>query len=92
MDFIFNNPGKNAFNVGSGIGISVLDVINAFEKINNIKVNYSIGARRSGDIEQIYANGNLVKVQLGWEARETLEQAMKSAWYWEKHKKNRNTL
>jgi UDP-glucose 4-epimerase len=92
MDFIFNNPGKNAFNVGSGIGISVLDVINAFEKINNIKVNYSIGARRSGDIEQIYANGNLVKMQLGWEARETLEQAMKSAWYWEKHKKNRNTL
>jgi UDP-glucose 4-epimerase len=86
MNFVLNKPGKHAFNVGTGIGVSVLDAIKAFEKANNLKVNYSIGPRRSGDIEKIYANGSLVKAKLGWEAKETLEQAMKSAWGWEKGK------
>ena len=86
MDFLIKNPGKHAFNVGTGIGISVLDAIKSFEKTNNLTINYSIGPRRSGDIEQIYANGSLVKTKLGWEAKETLEQAMKSAWEWEKQK------
>jgi len=86
MDFLINNPGKHAFNVGTGIGVSVLDAVKAFEKTNNLSINYSIGPRRDGDIEQIYANGSLVKAKLGWEAKETLEQAMKSAWDWEKLK------
>ncbi|MDA7728946.1 UDP-glucose 4-epimerase GalE [Flavobacteriales bacterium] len=86
MNFLINNPGKYAFNVGTGIGISVLDAVKAFEKANNLKINFSIGPRRSGDIEQIYANGSFVKNKLGWEAKETLEQAMKSAWEWEKLK------
>ena len=86
MDFLINNPGKHAFNVGTGIGVSVLDAVKAFEKTNNLTINYSIGPRRNGDIEQIYANGSLVKEKLSWEAKETLEQAMKSAWEWEKRK------
>jgi UDP-glucose 4-epimerase len=86
MDFLINNPGKHAFNVGTGIGVSVLDAIKAFEKTNNLSINYSIGPRRDGDIEQIYANGSLVKAKLGWEAKESLEKAMKSAWDWEKLK------
>ena len=86
MDFIINNPGKHAFNVGTGIGVSVLDAVKAFEKTNNLSINYFIGPRRDGDIEQIYANGSLVKAKLGWEAKESLEQAMKSAWQWEKQK------
>ena len=86
MDFLIKNPGKHAFNVGTGIGISVLDAVKAFEKTNNLKINYSIGPRRNGDIEQIYANGNLVKNKLGWEPIESLEQAMKSAWDWENKK------
>jgi UDP-glucose 4-epimerase len=87
MDFLIKKPGKHAFNVGSGVGVSVLDAVKAFEKVNNLKINYSIGPRRSGDIEKIYANGNLVKTKLGWEPIESLEQAMKSAWDWEKQKK-----
>ena len=67
-----------------------MDAIKAFEKTNNLTINYSIGPRRDGDIEQIYANGNLVKEKLGWEAKETLEQAMKSAWEWEKIKFRKN--
>ncbi len=86
MDFIINNPGKHAFNVGTGVGVSVLEAIKAFEGSNDLSINYAIGPRRNGDIEQIYANGNLVKEKLGWEAKETLEQAMLSAWEWEKRK------
>jgi UDP-glucose 4-epimerase len=86
MNFILNKPGKHAFNVGTGIGVSVLDAIKAFEKANNLKVNFSIGQRRSGDIEEIYANCNLVKSQLTWETQKSLEEAMKSAWKWEKKK------
>ena len=86
MNFILKNPGKHAYNVGTGIGLSVLDAIKAFEKTNNVSINYTIGARRNGDIEQIYANGSLIKGQLDWEAKESLEQAMKSAWDWEKQK------
>ena len=57
-----------------------------FEKANNLHINLTIGVRRDGDIEQIYANSNLVKEKLGWVAKETLEQAMKSAWDWAKQK------
>ena len=86
MDFLINNPGKHAFNVGTGIGVSVLEAIKVFEQSNNLSINYTIGPRRDGDIEQIYANGSLVKSKLGWEAKETLQQAMISAWEWEKLK------
>ena len=87
IEFLIKSRGKHAFNVGTGIGVSVLDLIKTFEKTNNLKINYSIGPRRSGDIEQIYANGNLVKNKLGWEPKESLEQAMRSAWEWEKKKR-----
>tara|TARA_B100001142_G_scaffold301946_1_gene328058 strand:+ start:22199 stop:23188 length:990 start_codon:yes stop_codon:yes gene_type:complete len=86
MVYILDNPGKHAFNVGTGNGISVLDAINAFERTNNLKIDYSIGSRRSGDIEQIYANGSLVESKLGWQNEKTLEEAMKSAWDWERQK------
>jgi len=86
MNFILNNPGKHVFNVGTGIGISVLEAIRAFEKANQLKINYSIGTRRKGDIEKIYADGTLIKTKLCWQPQETLEQAMISAWNWEKNK------
>jgi len=86
MNFLITNPGKHAFNVGTGIGVSVLDAIKAFEQTNKLSINYSIGPKRDGDIEQIYANNSLVKEKLGWEAKETLHQAMISAWSWEKLK------
>ena len=87
MNFLINNTGKHTFNVGTGIGISVLEAIKAFEKSNNLSINYSIGPRRDGDIAQIYASNSLIKSKLGWEAKETLEKAMISAWKWEVSKK-----
>ncbi len=86
MSFINSNPGKHAFNVGTGIGVSVLDAIKAFEKTNNLSIRYSIGPRRSGDIKEIYANTSLIKKKLGWEPKENLDKAMKSAWDWGKQK------
>jgi UDP-glucose 4-epimerase len=86
LNFLIKKQGKHTFNIGTGVGVSVLDAIKSFEKTNNLKINYSIGPRRSGDIEQIYSNGNLVKNKLNWEPKESLEQAMKSAWDWEKKK------
>lgn len=88
IDFILSNSGKHAFNVGTGIGISVLDIIKVFEKANNLKVNYTIGNRRNGDIEKIYANVDLVRSKLGWKAQVSIEEAIKSAWNWEKTKEN----
>ena len=89
IDFLLKNAGKHAFNVGSGKGVSVIEAITTFEKANNVKINYSFGPRRSGDIEKIYANGDLIKSQLGWETKQTLKEAMKSAWKWEKKKSNK---
>ena len=57
--------------------------------INNLKISYSFGPRRDGDIEQIYANNSFAKVELSWQAEESLENALKSAWKWEKKKSNK---
>lgn len=86
IKFIIKNPGKHVFNVGTGIGVSVLEALQIFEKANNIKIPYSIGSRRNGDIEKIYASGKLIQKKLGWSPQEELEQAMISAWQWEKNK------
>lgn len=71
------------FNLGSGNGISVLEAITAFEKVSGVKLNYEIGPRRPGDVVAIYANNDLAKRKLGWEAKYTLEDIMATAWKWE---------
>ena len=86
IDFLINNPGKHTFNVGTGVGVSVLEAIRAFEESNHLSINYNIGPRRNGDIEQIYANNELAKEKLNWQAKRSLEEAMKSSWKWEKNK------
>ena len=71
------------FNLGTGTGSSVLEVINAFEKVSNQKLNYKIVARREGDITEAYANTDKANNILGWKAQSTLEDALASAWKWE---------
>ncbi len=71
------------FNIGTGQGSSVLDVINTFEKVNNVKLNYKIVARREGDITAAYADTTLANTELGWKSELTLEDAMRSAWLWQ---------
>ena len=60
-------------------------MINTFENINNIKLNYEIGARRSGDVEMVYADASYANKTLNWKATLTLEEALKDAWQWEKN-------
>lgn len=71
------------FNLGTGKGNSVLEVINAFEKVSGKKLNYQIVGRREGDITQAYANTAKANNVLGWKAQLTLEDALASAWKWE---------
>ncbi|MEQ8906669.1 UDP-glucose 4-epimerase GalE [Ekhidna sp.] len=72
------------FNVGTGIGFSVLEVIHSFEKVSGMKLNYEIVDRRPGDIEKIYADTKKVNNILGWKAELDLDDMMSSAWKWQK--------
>jgi UDP-glucose 4-epimerase len=71
------------FNLGTGKGSSVLEVIHSFEKVSGQKLPYKIVARREGDITEAYANTHKANTILGWKAESTLEEAMASAWKWE---------
>jgi UDP-glucose 4-epimerase len=73
------------FNVGTGKSLSVLQLIHEFERVNDIKLNYKITRRRSGDIEQIYADTTLANKELGWKAELGIEEMMRSAWKWQKN-------
>jgi len=72
------------FNVGTGEGMSVLQLINRFEKATGVKLNYVIGARRAGDVEKTYADASKVNKQLRWHSKYSIEQALLHAWNWEK--------
>jgi UDP-glucose 4-epimerase len=75
------------FNLGTGNGYTVLEVIRSFEKMSGVKLNYEIGPRRPGDIVAIYANNDLAKEVLGWEPKYSLDEMMETAWKWEKRLK-----
>lgn len=72
------------FNLGTGTGSSVLEVISAFEKVSGEKLNYQIVGRREGDVIEAFANTDKANNVLGWKAQSTLEDALASAWKWEK--------
>ena len=76
------------FNIGTGKGTTVLEIINAFEKSTGEKLNYSIGPRRAGDVEKVYGDATKSTQELGWTAELGVEEMMKSAWEWEKYIKN----
>jgi UDP-glucose 4-epimerase len=73
----------DVFNVGTGNGTTVLEVIRAFESVNGIKLNYKIGPRRAGDVEQIWADTTKVSEILGWKPQYGVEDMMKHAWAWQ---------
>ena len=79
-----NETNYEVFNLGTGTGSSVLEVIQSFERVSGEKLNYKIVDRRSGDIIQAYADTKRANEVLGWKAKSSLDDAMKSAWEWEK--------
>jgi UDP-glucose 4-epimerase len=75
---------NEAFNLGTGKGISVMEVIHAFERVSGMKLNYKIVARRPGDIVKIWADPSYANKELGWKAEKSLDEMMLSAWEWQK--------
>ena len=73
----------SVFNIGTGRGVSVLELIHGFEKATGVKLNYQIVGRRAGDIEKVWANPDFANQELGWKAVETLEDTLRSAWNWQ---------
>ncbi|MBR6621330.1 MAG: UDP-glucose 4-epimerase GalE [Bacteroides sp.] len=71
------------FNIGTGRGLSVLELINAFEASTGVKLNYQIVGRRAGDIEKVWANPDRANKVLGWKAEETIEDTLRSTWNWQ---------
>ena len=73
------------FNLGSGKGVSVMEAVEAFERVSGIKLKYRVVERRAGDIEKIWADPGHANTELGWKTESTLDEAMKTAWDWEKN-------
>lgn len=86
LQYLMDNKNGNnyeVFNLGSGVGISVLELIHAFEKVSGTKLNYTIGEPREGDVVSIYADNNKAKEILNWQCKRDIEEMMRSAWNWE---------
>ncbi len=80
-----NEYSSETFNLGTGKGSSVLEVIKAFELATGEKLDYNVVGRRKGDVVSAYADTNLVEVTLGWKSKKTLVDALKDAWRWQKN-------
>ncbi len=80
-----NKSNFEFFNIGTGEGVSVLEIVNTFEKVNKQKLNYEIVSRRAGDIEKIWAETSYANTELGWKAKKSLNETLISAWNWEQN-------
>jgi UDP-glucose 4-epimerase len=84
-----NKKRYEIFNLGTGMGVSVLEAIKSFERVSGIKLKYKIAGRRAGDIEKIWADPSLANRELGWKTISSLDDSMRSAWEWEKYIRNK---
>lgn len=87
-----NEERVEIYNVGTGNGVSVLELINTFEKCTGVKLNYEIAPRREGDIEKVWGNVDKANKVLGWKAVHTLEEALTSAWNWQQKLRERGIM
>ena len=86
LNRLLNKKNKESFeyfNVGTGKGSSVLEIINAFERVNNLKLNYKIVGRREGDITAAFADTTIANKELNWKTEKSLDEALESAWRWQ---------
>lgn len=83
-----NKEKYEIFNIGTGCGVSVLELVHRFEEANGVKINYKIVGRRAGDIIAIWADPTLANTELGWKAERSLDETLRAAWAWEKHLRN----
>lgn len=83
IDYAVNHKGVEVFSIGTGTPYRVLDIINTFEKVNGIKVNYEIGPRRAGDLPEVWADVSKAVNVLHWRATRSLEDMCRDAWNWQ---------
>ncbi len=88
LNYLNNHLGCHTWNLGTGKGYSVLDMIKAFEKENNIKVPYQLAPRRPGDIAECWSNPEKASRELGWQAQYSLEDMVKHSWNWQQKNPN----
>ncbi len=88
VNYAAKHTGYEEINLGTGIGYSVLDIVNAFEKVNDVVVPYEITSRRPGDVATVYADASKAKKLLNWEAKKNLEDMCKDSWRWQKQNPN----
>ncbi|MEQ9415238.1 MAG: UDP-glucose 4-epimerase GalE, partial [Cyclobacteriaceae bacterium] len=85
------NKGYQYYNLGTGQGVSVLQLVKEFIEVTGVKLNYEIGPRRAGDVVKTYADPTKVEKELGWQAEYSTKEALQHAWEWEKKLKNLTT-
>jgi UDP-glucose 4-epimerase len=88
LKVIKDKSGLKIYNLGTGRGTSVFELVKAFEKVNNIRISYVVGPRRDGDIDANYANCDKALKEIGWEANMTIEDCCRDAWNWQKNNPN----
>ncbi len=88
IEYAAKNKGAEIFNLGTGTGYSVLDIVKAFEKANDITIPYAIKPRRDGDVAECYADPVKAKEKLCWQAEKTLEDMCKDSWRWQSNNPN----
>ena len=81
-------PGLVIYNLGTGRGTSVLELVAAFEKASGVKIKYVIGPRRSGDVDENYADVTKAKREMNWESKYNIEDACRDSWRWQKNNPN----
>ena len=84
-----NKANYEVFNLGTGKGSSVMEIVKAFEQATGQKLNYKVVGRRPGDVESVYADTSLANRELGWKTATGLEETLRSAWNWEKYIRNK---
>ncbi|MBM7560136.1 UDP-glucose 4-epimerase GalE [Marinitoga litoralis] len=88
LEKIMNETGVKVYNLGTGVGYSVLDVVKAFEEANGIKIPYEIVDRRPGDVDQVYADPTKALKELGWKAERNIVDMCRDSWNWQKNNPN----
>ena len=88
VGYVMKNNGVEIFNMGTGTPYSVLEIVNAFEEANGIKIAYEFGNRRDGDLSECWANADKAKRILGWETKRTLTDMCRDTWNWQKNNPN----
>lgn len=88
IEYSLAHKGSEVFNIGTGVGYSVLDMVKSFESVNNVPVPYKIAPRRAGDVATCYADSTKAKEILGWSAAKTLDDMCRDTWNWQKNNPN----